>query len=522
MENGIIRAVIYARVSTKEQVEGKISIPNQIERSRKTVIDHGWKLAKEPYVDSGVSGHLLEERCGLQDLLRDAREHIFDLVVVTNFDRFARNRAAATIVREELKELFIQTYALETPVEPKEPKKYDPTDDDLAIMVEGFSDAQSEIERNKIRRRMTMGKIAVAKSGKIPNKIPYGYKLLRSLDSKGKIVRTIVEDYEASKVIKEIYSEFIKGKGRMTIAFGLNQKGIKSPRGGLWTAHTIQYILKNETYTGKVMWGWRHADYKKSADRKRRGHAGIAVPGNHPVIITEEIFNLAKREREIRGTSQKGRATISRGLLTGIAKCIRCGSGVSYVTRKHKRSHKNTNWHDTVTHEYLCGGHKYSGICQRRVMSAEKLEGFVINQIRNLINNPIAKERLIFDRGIRVKDEFQDEYETAKKHLNEIPNKMRKQQEAYETGLITLEEYGIAMSRLREDENQYRTVTGESEIRLAEVKRRQNDIEKFVQSLEDFDKLWEEANFEEKKHFLKTIISEVRAGNDKVEIDFRF
>lgn len=270
------------------------------------------------------------------------------------------------------------------------------------------------------------------------------------------------------------------------------------------------------------MWGWRHADYKKSLDRKRRGHLGIAVQGNHPVIITEEIFNLAKREREIRGHSQKGRAKLSRGLLTGIAKCIRCGSGVSYVTRRHKRSHKNPNWHDTITHEYICGGHKYSGICQPRVISAEKLEGFVLNQIRNLINNPIAKEKLIFDRGVRVEDEFQDDYTRAKKHLDEIPHRIKKQQEAYETGLITLEEYGVAMSRLREDESNYRAVTGETELRLEELKRRQNDIEKFVQSLEDFDKLWEEANFEERKHFLRTIITQIRAGNGKIEIDFRF
>ncbi|KKQ46254.1 MAG: Site-specific recombinase, DNA invertase Pin [Candidatus Woesebacteria bacterium GW2011_GWA1_37_8] len=138
MENKFkIRAVVYARVSTKEQVEGKISIPSQITDCKKVIVERGWELAKEPYIDEGISGHLLEERKGLQDLLSDARQHLFDLVIVKDFDRFARNRAAATIVREELKELFIQTYALNTPVEPKNPKTYDPTDDDLGIMVEG-------------------------------------------------------------------------------------------------------------------------------------------------------------------------------------------------------------------------------------------------------------------------------------------------------------------------------------------------------------------------------------------------
>ena len=132
MENKFkIRAVTYARVSTKEQAEGKFSIPEQIQACKKAVIDHRWELINDPYIDSGISGHLLEERKGLQKLLHDARQHQFDLVIVKDFDRFARNRAAATIVREELKELFIQTHALNTPVEPKDPKLYDPTDDDL-------------------------------------------------------------------------------------------------------------------------------------------------------------------------------------------------------------------------------------------------------------------------------------------------------------------------------------------------------------------------------------------------------
>ncbi len=443
-------------------------------------------------------------------------------MVVKDFDRFARNRAAATIVREELKELFIQTYAINTPVEPKDPKLYDPTDDDLGIMVEGYSDTMSEIERNKIRRRMMMGKIAVAKSGKIPNNVPYGYKVVRSIDEHGKIKREIVADEEKAEIVRFIFNEYIKGKGTLEIAFQLNQKGIKPPKGALWRKQTIKYILQNPTYTGKVIWGWRHPSYEKNKQRNLRGHQGIIVKGEHPPIISEETFNLAQKEKQIRGHSQKGRAKLSRGLLTGIAKCIRCGSGVTYVTRKHKRSHKNPKWRDTITHEYLCGGYKYSGICQRRVMSAEKLEGFVIAQIKNLLNNPIAKQRLIFDRSIKLDQDLKEDYNRAIKALAEIPKKLQRQQEAYEAGLITLEEYGIAVKRLREEESMYRAVAGDYEIKLQELKEKQEKIEKFVKSLEDFDTLWDNATFEEKKHFLRSIIKEIRAGNGKIEIDFRF
>jgi len=64
-------------------------------------------------------------------------------------------------------------------------------------------------------------------------------------------------------------------------------------------------------------------------------------------------------------------------------------------------------------------------------MSAEKLEGFVINQIKNLINNPIAKERLIFDRSLKLNSDLEEDYKRATKALAEIPKKLQRQQEAY-------------------------------------------------------------------------------------------
>jgi site-specific DNA recombinase len=524
MENKFkIRAVIYARVSTKEQADGKISIPSQITDCRKIIIERGWELVNEPYLDEGISGHLLEERRGLQKLLVSARQHEFDLVIVKDFDRFARNRAAATIVREELKELFIQTYALSTPVEPRDPKLYDPTDDDLGIMVEGYSDTISEIERNKIRRRMMMGKVAVAKAGKIPNNVPYGYKITRSLDEKGKVHRKVEVNEEQAKIVRWIFEEYIKGRGALNIAFELTQKGIKPPRAQYWRGQAIKYMLQNQTYTGMVLWGWRHADFKKNQQRKLRSHQGLIEKSKeHKAIIPTEIFELAQKEKKVRGNSQKGRGKLSRGLLTGIAKCIRCGSGVTYLTRHHHRKNKNPKWNDTTTYEYLCGGYKYTGICQRRIMSATRLEEFVLNQIRNLINNPTARERLIFDRNLAISDNFSDDYKYAAKQITDIERRRQRVKEAYEAGIDSIDVYAANMKRLAEDENKYHTVSDEYQSKLQSLNERREELEKFTKSLEDFNILWGTAEFEEKKHFLRMMLKEIRAGNGKIEIDFRF
>lgn len=522
MENKFkIRAVIYARVSTKEQADAKESIPDQIKVCKKAIADHAWDLVAEPYIDT-ESGHLIEERLGFQKLMQDASAYKFDLVVVKDFDRFARNKSYATKARDDLKKMFIQTYAVTTPVEPKDPKLYDPTDDDLGIMVEGFSDTMAEIERNKIRRRMTMGKQAVAKRGDIPNNVPYGYKIFRWLDDKGKVHRRIDIDEEQAKIVREIFDSYIKGKGALNIAFSLTERQVKPPRGQYWRAQAIKYIIQNRTYTGKVLWGWRHADFKKNQQRKLRDHQGLIENGNHKAIIPEAIFELAQKEKKQRGTSQKGRAQLSRGLLTGIAKCIRCGSGVTYLTRHHNRQKKNPKWNNTTTHEYLCGGYKYSGICQRRVMSATRLEAFVLNELRTIANNPTARERLIMDKSVEVTTTLEKDYDHAAKMIADIARRRQRAKEAYDAGVHSLEVYAADMKRLDDEESKYHMVTDDYQIKVQKVNERKQRLEKFFKNVDEFNRLWDESDFQERKHLLRSIYKEIKVGNGQIVPEWRF
>jgi site-specific DNA recombinase len=211
-----LRAIIYVRVSTQEQAHGKASIPDQLEVCHKTIAERGWIFVQQ-YLDEGVSGHLTEERHGLQSMLRDAREHKFDLIVVKDYDRFARNKDSAAIIRQELKELGIQTFSVNTPVSPKLPGEYDPDEDDLGTIVEAISDMRSDLERKQIARRMKMGKMSRAKSSNIPNRVPYGYRIVRNLDGT-KINRTIEVNEEEASRVRFIFNSYAQGQGQRKIA----------------------------------------------------------------------------------------------------------------------------------------------------------------------------------------------------------------------------------------------------------------------------------------------------------------
>src|ERR671913_1009582 len=86
-----IRAALYERVSSEEQVEG-YSLDAQDRAGRLYCEAHGWEIANV-YRDEGRSARTddLTKRPEFQRMLADAETGMIDVVVVHKLDRFARN-----------------------------------------------------------------------------------------------------------------------------------------------------------------------------------------------------------------------------------------------------------------------------------------------------------------------------------------------------------------------------------------------------------------------------------------------
>ena len=85
-----MRAALYARVSTEEQVEG-YSLDAQRRAFRDFVNSKGWIVAEE-YVEEGRSAHTedLRKRPVFKEAVDAALDHKFDVLVVHKIDRFSR------------------------------------------------------------------------------------------------------------------------------------------------------------------------------------------------------------------------------------------------------------------------------------------------------------------------------------------------------------------------------------------------------------------------------------------------
>ncbi len=246
---------------------------------------------------------------------------------------------------------------------------------------------------------------------------------------------------------------------------------------------------------------------------------GFIGPGEHKAIIDDHLYQLVQEIRTRRSTGARGAVGRSFGLLTGIAKCIRCGSGVGYQRRLHDRSRKNPKWNNTITYEYICTGYKYKGICSQRVMSATKLESEVLDHVRNLYAHPKLQEQIVYS-GNAEENEREKEIARIAHEIAGEPVKIQRQNEVYERGIIPIEEYEANIKRIREETAKSRM----EQERLASLSsltaQRAAAVQKLVASFKDFDAIWGAMELDEKKSILRSIIREIRAGNDHVEIDF--
>jgi hypothetical protein len=106
-----VKAVIYLRVSTKEQAEEGYSIPAQAEACRRFIADQGWELDDE-YVDRGESARSAD-RPQLQAMLaRLAEDPTIDCLVVHKLDRLARNLEDHAAVRAALRKADVQLHSV--------------------------------------------------------------------------------------------------------------------------------------------------------------------------------------------------------------------------------------------------------------------------------------------------------------------------------------------------------------------------------------------------------------------------
>src|SRR5450755_5161920 len=152
--NTVLRAAIYARVSTTDQTNAI-----QVAELKDYVERRGWTLASV-YQDQ-ISG-AKASRPGLDQLIADARRRKFDVVVVWKLDRFGRSLVHCVSGIQELASLGIRFIATSQGLDTDESN---PASELLLHILAAVAQFERELIRERVSAGMRAAKAHGTKTG---------------------------------------------------------------------------------------------------------------------------------------------------------------------------------------------------------------------------------------------------------------------------------------------------------------------------------------------------------------------
>lgn len=500
---------IYCRVSTDEQAEFGYSIDEQ-----KRLLEEWCKandyIIYKCYSDRGISGKNIKDRPALKELLSDAKEGKFDMVISWKINRVSRKLEDVLKIVNLLEKNDITFKSYSEPFE---------TDTPAGRMQFQMMALIGEFERGTIAQNVKMGMIAKAKSGNWCGGRVLGYDLVPNNspqeEKKGKNKLEINE--KEAKIVRFIFNEYSKGKGYKAITNKMNKLGYKTKKGNNFSVGSIRDILTNPVYIGEIRYNVR-----QNWSEKRRRNINpnpIRVKGKHEAIIDRELWDKVQLILE----SKKGnpsRIYDGEYPLTGILRCPKCGAGM-VISRTTNTLADGTKKRIAY---YCCGNWKNKGtsVCNSNTIRVDKANEYVFKKIEELVSNEAMIKAVVKN----INKERRDKVKPAKRLLSDIDKELekldkrkRKIFEAYEDDIITKEEFQIRKDELNE------------KIRILEEEKKPllNTISKDVSEeipyefikdiLMNFSKVLNSSvSREQQKKLLHMIISEITM-NESREID---
>ena len=246
------KAGVYARISISESNIGgdSTSIVNQ-----KSIIEEYCRNKDieivDYYIDDGYSGGNFD-RPSFNRMLDDLNKKIINLVITKDISRLGRDFiGTGNYIYKYFPEHDIRYIAVLD--------NYDSLNPSISDDIIPFKAVLNDMYLKDISRKIKSSRHELMRKGYyMGSTVPYGYK--RSVTDS----RILEIDEYSSFIVKRIFSLKDKGNSSSSIARLLTDEGIEPPSiynkrniniskfSDIWKAETIDYILSNEVYIGKM------------------------------------------------------------------------------------------------------------------------------------------------------------------------------------------------------------------------------------------------------------------------------
>ncbi|MBQ4426695.1 MAG: recombinase family protein [Oscillospiraceae bacterium] len=270
-----LRVAAYARVSSDSSDQLNSFAAQKHYYTKLITSNDKWTLAGI-YADEGITGTSIEKRVEFMKMIDDCHRGMIDIILVKSISRFARNTKECLEVVRELKSIGVSVEF--------EEQRINTSNLSSELMTAMFASiAQKESE--SISQNMRWSYKHRFESGTfLPSSVPYGYTIVN---------RTLVPKEDEAEIVRQIFIDYLSGKGTAEIAKELRDRNIPCKSGeSEWHTNSICYILSNEHYIGNSLWQKRYTTdtlpRKKISNKGER--AQYYAEGTHQGIIDEDIY----------------------------------------------------------------------------------------------------------------------------------------------------------------------------------------------------------------------------------------
>ncbi len=448
----------YTELFQKEGYQGAEVGMYYSKEGKKEIIDYIPSI----FADEGISGTKLKNRGAFKYMLECAYRKEFDVILVKNVQRWARNVTDGSGILKKLKVMGIKVIF--------EDGNLNNLDHEMVINM-FFSVAQEESRAKGTAVQFGIKKALEA--GKFTATAPYGY------EKENGYLKAIPGRLE---VVRDIYGWYLEGKGITKIVKELNASNVPTQKGGKWAKTQIYNILSNPIYKGlHITHRVKNTDVNVDEVKERVDNVTYTFKQQKPVdenewiihlredlrAVSDEIHEMAQEELQKRKEllGRNCRAS-SRHIFSNLLVCRNCGRT---MRRKRLWGWKRKDGTRDFSVEWCCTNHDmfHNDICRfRNSWREEKLIERVKQEICKIRSNKDLLDGIFSEyiKSFFSTEEVSEKIRAVRNKLDEIKMEASANLKLFSRNIISEEQY-------KQQNDELQGSRKEMEKELAKLKR---------------------------------------------------
>lgn len=324
-----MKAVIYCRVSSKEQEETGYSLPAQERLLKEYAKRKNINPIKTFSVAESASG--LKQRKIFAEMMEYIEKNNVTILLCEKVDRLTRNLKEAVVANDwievdSMRQIHFVKQNLVIHINSRSDEKFR-WDIEIVLAKKYISNLSEEVKKGQEQKILT---------GWLPTKPPIGYK---TVGDKGHKTHVIDPDY-ATYVVKA-FNYYASGNYSMTrLLEQLYEEGFRTHSGKKQVKSQLEKMLKDPFYYGAIRW-----------------NDTIYNTGKHEPLIDKELFN---KVQDVRTRKKAPSYSKHNYQFKKLFECFECGGTVTGERQKG-------------TVYYHCN--HYRSCSQKRYVPEHEIEG---------------------------------------------------------------------------------------------------------------------------------------------------